>query len=77
MGHHFNVRNLIIPPSHSPGHPYYEVIFINTDVDTNSPQVRMKIPVYGMFTDPNREITPSEVQDLADGIAHYISQHAD
>ena len=71
MGHHFTAlaaHLIIVPPSPS-DHPSYELIFINTD---SQEQVRMTIPRYGMFTDPGREITHEEVEQVASFIADYL-----
>ena len=71
MGHHFTAlaAHTIIIPATPSDHSSYELVFINTD---SGEQVRMTIPRYGMFTDPGREITNDEVEQVAAFVADYL-----
>ena len=73
MGHHFNPASIIIVPPGPSDHASYELVFINTD---SREQVRMAIPRFGMFSDPDREITPAEVQQVANFIANYLHDYS-
>ncbi len=69
MGHHFNLDTAIIIPPSPTSYPHYELIFVNND---SGEQVRMHIPRFGMFEDPTREITPAQVEDIAEHIAGFL-----